>query len=108
MSFLLVTYNSITDALNSILSGGSSPVVSLFSDPEGNTLFTDANGNTFDQKNIANINYTQPHNTEDGSQVVNGFLTITFSSGDPITITDNVDIVYFKAVSVSFHPRPLN
>jgi len=108
MSFTLATYDHITSDLNAILSSGSSPIISFFSDQEGHNLFTDTNGNTFDQKTIATINYTQPHNTEDGTQVVNGFLTITFSDGTSVIITDNVDIVYYSTVRVSFHPRPLN
>jgi hypothetical protein len=108
MSFTLATYDHITSDLNNILSRGSSPIISLFSDQEGNILFTDTNGRTHNEKTIISINYTQPHNAQDGTQLVNGYLTLTFSDGTSAVITDNVDIVYYSTVAINFNPRPLN
>jgi hypothetical protein len=105
MSLKLATYDSITSELNTILNSGCTPHVSLFTDLDGTTIFTDSNGNTCQEKTLASINYTQPHNDSDGNQIINGYLLLTFSDGNNITITDNVDTVYFSITAVPFKPR---
>jgi|UniRef100_A0A6C0JQX8 hypothetical protein len=105
MSLKQITYASITSDMGEVLSKGATPSVSLFSDSDGVTAFTDANGNTCSDKTITSINYTEPHNNADSTQVVNGYLTLHFTDGSSIEITDNVNTVYYNIVAVPFQPR---
>jgi len=105
MSLTQITYASITKDLGTVLNTGATPNVSLFSDINGATLFTDSDGKTFSDKVVASINYTEPHNDVDGNQIKNGFLTLTFSDGNIVTITDTVDVVYYTIVAVPFQAR---
>jgi hypothetical protein len=105
MSLTLLTYESLTAALNSVLSTGATPNICLFKDVEGNLPYHDANGNIYDPATVSSVNYTQPHNTEDGTAVVNGFITINFVNGSSVILTDNVDTIYFSVEAVQFKPR---
>jgi hypothetical protein len=108
MSAKLITYTSLTNDLAQVLSSGSTPNVSLYSDEAANTLFTDSDGNTHSDKTIGTVNYTEPHNDENNNQVINGFLTVTFTDGTQVKITDNLDTVYYNIVAVAFKPRRFN
>jgi len=108
MSFKQTDYVSITNDLAVTLSTGSTPNISLYSDAAGTTLFVDSDGNSFSDKVVATLNYTEPHNNEDQTQVVNGFLLFTFTDGTIAKVTDKVDTVYYGIVAVAFKPRTFN
>ena len=105
MSLKQITYSSITSDMGNVLNTGATPNISLFSDADGVTLFADENGTTFSSKVVSTINYTEPHNTADNTQVVNGFLSLSFTDGTSAVITDNVNTVYYTIVAVPFQPR---
>jgi len=105
MSISIVTYTSITTDLNGALNTGRTPNLSLFSDAAGTTIVSDSNGNPCKDRIVASINYTEPHNTADGAQLVNGFVVVVFNDGSTVTITDNVDTVYYTILAVAFKPR---
>ena len=105
MSAKLIDYKSITNDLGAVLSTGATPNITLYSDASSTTLFTDSDGITFSEKVVATINYTEPHNTEENTQVINGYVLITFNDGTTAKITDNVDTVYYVIVAVPFKPR---
>jgi hypothetical protein len=105
MSLTKVTYSSITTDLGNILKTGSTPIVTLYSDADGAVTFNDSTGNTFIDKVISNVNYTEPHNTADNSQLVNGYLVLSFSDGLKLIITDNENVVYYKLVAAPFKAR---
>jgi len=108
MSLTLVTYISLVESINSILQTGCTPNLCLFTDAEGNVPYIDQDGNTYDPDTVASINYTQPHNNTDGTAVINGYVTITFRDGKVVTVTDNVDTLYYSIVAVPFKPRTFN
>jgi len=108
MSLKQTDYTSITNDLAATLSTGSTPNITLYSDTAGATLFVDSNGNSFSGKVVATLNYTEPHNNEDQTQVVNGFLSFTFTDGTIAKVTDKVDTVYYGIVAVAFKPRTFN
>jgi hypothetical protein len=105
MSLTLLTYESLTTALNSVLNTGATPNICLFVDVEGNVPYKDADGNIYDPASVSSVNYTQPHNNEDGTAVVNGFITINFTNGHSVVLTDTVDVTYFSIEAVPFKPR---
>lgn len=105
MSLSLVNYITLTNDLNSVFSTGATPNLCLFTDAEGTVPFADAEGDTADPKAVVSVNYTQPHNDSEGNPIVNGFITITFTDKTKITITDNVDTVYYSIVAIPFKPR---
>jgi hypothetical protein len=105
MSGTLLTYNSFTTDLGNVLNSGATPNITLYSDEAAETLYTDSNGNTFSEVVVATVNYTEPHNEADGTQVINGFVTVTFTDGTTVTVTDTVDTVYFVITPVAFKPR---
>ena len=108
MSGKLINYKAITENQALVLSTGATPKVSLYLDETATKLFVDAEGNTYSDKVIGTINYTEPHNTEDQTQVVNGYLKLSFIDGTQVIITDNVDVVYYTMVAVPFKPRTFN
>jgi hypothetical protein len=108
MSAKLIDYKSITNDLGAVLSSGATPNITLYVDSASTKLFADSDGVTFSEKVVASVNYTEPHNTEDNTQVVNGYLLITFNDGTIAKITDNVDTVYYVVVAVPFKPRTFN
>jgi len=108
MSFKQTDYTSITNDLAVTLSTGNTPNVTLYSDAAGTTLFVDSNGNSHSEKVVATLNYTEPHNNEDQTQVINGFLSFTFTDGTNAVVTDNIDTVYYKVMAVPFKPRTFN
>jgi hypothetical protein len=108
MSLNLVTYTSLTDSINLVLNSGATPSVCLFWDIEGTNPYHDAEGNVYDPASVLSVNYTQPHNEADGTPVLDGFVSITFANGKVVTITDNVDTVYYSIVAVPFKPRRFN
>ena len=105
MSKKLVEYSSLTTELGNVLSSGSTPHLTLFSDADGVTLFTDSDGHNFSDKVVATLNYTEPHNTAENTQVVNGYLTISFTDGTSAKITDKEHTVYYGIEAVAFKPR---
>jgi hypothetical protein len=105
MSLEQATYTSITDSLNAVYNSGATPDLNLFSDSEGKIPLIDENGNSINNKTVVTVNYTEPHNEADGTQVKNGYLSVIFSDGVTVTITDNVDTVYFNVISIPFKPR---
>ena len=108
MSLKQIDYTSITNDLAATLSTGSTPNISLYSDAAGTTLFVDSDGNSFSNKVVLTVNYTEPHNNEDQTQVVNGYLLFTFTDGTSARITDNVNTVYYGIVAIPFKPRTFN
>lgn len=105
MSLKQITYASITSDMGDVLNTGATPNISLFSDADGITLFSDEHGNTFSSKVVSSINYTEPHNTADNTQLVNGYLSLSFNDGTSVIVTDNVNTVYYTIVAVPFQPR---
>jgi len=105
MSLNTVSYDSLTADLNAALNTGRTPNLSLFRNPAGTVAISDSNGNPCKDKVVASVNYTEPHNTADNNQVVNGFVLITFNDGSTATVTDTVDTVYYSIVAVPFKPR---
>jgi hypothetical protein len=105
MSLKQINYSSISNDLGQVLSTGSTPNVSLYSDADGVTLFVDSDGKSFSGKVISTLNYTEPHNSEDQTQIAKGFLLLTFTDGTSVKITDNVDTVYYDIVAVAFKGR---
>ena len=108
MSLKQTNYTSITNDLAVTLSTGATPNISLYSDAAGTKLFVDSDGNSFSDKIVSTLNYTEPHNNEDQTQVVNGFLLFTFNDGTSAKVTDKVDTVYYNIVAVPFKPRTFN
>jgi hypothetical protein len=108
MSLSVVTYNSLVESINSVLQTGATPNLCLFTDVEGNVPYTDKNGNVYESDSVSSVNYTQPHNNADGTAVIDGFITISFRDGTVITVTDNVDTLYYSIVAVPFKPRTFN
>ena len=108
MSAKLINYRAITDNQALVLSTGATPKVSLYLDETATILFVDDEGNTHSDKVIGSINYTEPHNNEDQTQVVNGYLKLSFIDGTHAIITDHVDVVYYTMVAVPFKPRKFN
>ena len=108
MSFKQTDYTSITNDLAVTLSTGATPNLSLYSDAAGTKLFVDSDGNSFSGKVVSNLNYTEPHNNEDQTQVKNGFLLFSFTDGTTATVTDKVDTVYYGIVAIAFKPRRFN
>lgn len=108
MSLKQTDYTSVTNDLAAVLSTGATPNVSLYSDAAGTTLFVDSEGNSFSGKVVANLNYTEPHNNEDQTQVKNGFLSFSFTDGTVAKVTDKVDTVYYGIVAIPFKPRTFN
>ena len=108
MSLKQTDYTSITNDLAVTLSTGATPNISLYSDAAGTKLFVDSKGNSFSGKVVSTLNYTEPHNNEDQTQVENGFLLFTFADGTTAKVTDKVDTVYYNIVAVPFKPRTFN
>jgi hypothetical protein len=108
MSLTLVTYDKLTCDINATLNTGATPNLCLFIDAAGEVPYTDASGNIYDPATVSSVNYTQPHNDAEGNPILNGFVSITFSSGNVVTITDTVDTVYYSILSVPFKPRSFN
>ena len=105
MSVKITDYVSITNDLACVLSTGCTPNISLYSDEFATSLFADTNGDTFTDKVVASLNYTEPYNTEDKTQVINGFILFTFTDGTIVKVTDKVDTVYYGIVSIPFTAR---
>jgi len=105
MSNKIISYASLSTDLGNILSTGATPHLTLYSDADGVTKFSDSDGNTHSDKVIATLNYTEPHNDAENNQLVNGFLLLTFTDGTSAKITDTVDTVYYGLVAVAFKPR---
>jgi len=108
MSLKQTDYTSITNDLAVTLSTGATPNISLYSDAAGTKLFVDSNGNSFSGKVVSNLNYTEPHNSEDKTQIENGFLLFSFTDGTTAKVTDKVDTVYYGFVAIAFKPRTFN
>jgi hypothetical protein len=105
MSNKIILHSTLSADLGNILSTGATPHITLYSDADGVTKFTDSDGNTHSDKVIASLNYTEPHNDADNNQIVNGFLLLTFTDGTSAKITDTVDTVYYGLVAVAFKSR---
>ena len=105
MSGTFLTYYSFTTDLGNVLSTGATPNITLYSDEASTTLYTNSDGNTFSSVVVATVNYTEPHNDADGNHIDNGFVTITFTDGSTIVVTENVDTVYYVITPITFTPR---
>jgi len=101
----LLNYTTITQDLSTVLASGATPNVTIYSDSNAENLFVDSNGATHSNKVIASVNYTEPHNNADNTQVKNGYLTVSFTDSTSVIVTDNVDTVYYTILSVPFQPR---
>lgn len=94
-------YSQITSEINDLLSNNQNASISVFTNQDGSSVALDSNGNSILNQRIASISYTSSYTDVNTSQVVNGFLTITFSSGNTFKSIDNVDQYWYTIQGTS-------